>query len=383
MKLYVLWMFLVALVFFSIQRDKGLKAGHIKMCKKITEEFVEKFNANEFEHCKSIYTRSGSFRAWKANMNSWFKNWGWSHFAVYSPFESNEIWKSETKNIGVKFKYFKGKYLVYRAHPDSVFKRGDVLVKINKEKLPLRYGILHSGGNYIVKRKGKIKILKVKVQKYIWNDRVQIVDNIIKVLSFRGEFFNDKAIVDVMNGVRKIKGNKIYIDLRDNYGGNIAAGLRFLSIFLCEEIVVGEFSIPSKKEFGSSDYPLSVKQSIQVPYLKKYGKVFLRVPKANYCTNKKIFVLVNSITSSTAEIVAQAFIDTNRGKVIGERTSGRVVLSSWEPIFNFPDGFYFSYPYAFYKSLSGAYIERKGVSPHIYKTYSFDLEKMGKDSFIN
>ncbi len=353
------------------------------MCERIKEDFVVKINDDELKECKSIYSRSSSFKTWKTNTNSWFKRWRWSHLAVYSPLESNEIWNSKVEHIGVKLKYFKGKYLVYRAHPDSVFKRGDVFIKVNREKNLSHHRILYSGGDYVIERKGKVKSFKVKVQKYTWNDKVKVVGNIIRVLSFRGEFFDNKAILDVMNRASKIKDDKIYIDLRDNYGGNIAAGLRFLSMFLCKETVVGEFTIPSKKGLGRSDYPLSVKQSVQVAHLKKHGKVFLRVPKTNYCISKKIFVLVNSLTSSTAELVAQAFIDTNRGRVIGEKTSGKMVLSSWEQVSNFPKGFYFSYPYALYKSLSGAYIEEKGVFPDIYKTYSFDLERMGKDSFIN
>ncbi len=383
MKLYVFWMALVAMVLFTVQRDQGLEKGHVQMCEKIKDNFVEELTAEEFEQCKSLYARSISFKSWEENTNSWLATWGWSHLAVYSPSESDEIWSSKSESIGVKLKSFEGKQLVYRAHPSSVFKRGDVFLKVNGKLNPSYDDIMHAGGEYTVERKNKEITLSVEVKNYTWNDKVEIKKNIIKVPSFRGEFFKDESVVEIINQLNSVKEDELYVDLRDNYGGNIAAGLRFLAMFLCEEKVVGEFNIPSKREFGESNYPLSIKQSIQVEHLKKYGKVFLKVPKIKECISKKVSVLVNSSTSSTAELVAQAFIDTNRGKVIGEQTSGRMVLSSWDQVPNFPDGFYFSYPYALYKSLSGAEIEKEGVLPDEYKTYSFDLERMGKDSFIN
>ncbi len=81
--------------------------------------------------------------------------------------------------------------------------------------------------------------------------------------------------------------------------------------------------------------------------------------------------------------MAQAFLEFEKGELIGEPTSGRLVLSSWDQVPNFPEGFYFSYPYALYKSAKGNVIEGEGVIPDVYRTYSFDLERMGKDSFLN
>ncbi len=382
MKLYVFWMLMLSAVFFVIERDRGLARGHTEMCESLRDNFVERFEPHDFEDCKDLYSRSISFKGWEKRTNKWLATWGWSHLAVYSPSESSEIWDSKTENVGVKLKAFYGKQLVYRAHPDSLFKRGDVFLEVNGKKEFTYDEIMHSGGEYLIERQKENLRLNVEVKNYSWNDEVEITKNIIKVPSFRGEFFNEENIKEITKELKSIKENKIYIDLRDNFGGNIAAGLRFLSMFLCEEVVVGEFRIPSKKDLGVSDYPLSIEQDVQVEHLKKYGKVFLRVPQNPDCIRKKTSVLVNGMTSSTAELVAQAFIDTERGKVVGEQTSGRMVLSSWDQVPNFPEGFYFSYPYALYKSVSGAEIEKEGVLPDEYRTYSFDVEKTGRDSFL-
>lgn len=383
MKLYVFWMLMVSAILFMVERDRGLADGHVQMCERIRDNFVEAIEDYELEQCKTLYSKSITFKDWETRTNKWLTTWGWSHLAVYSPSESNEIWSSKTESVGVKLKAFHGRQLVYRAHPESVFKRGDVFLRINKKNKFTYDEIMHEGGEYVVERQNNEVTLNVEIKTYTWNDEVKITQNIIKVPSFRGEFFNEENLDKIIKKLDAIKEKEIYIDLRDNYGGNIVAGLRFLSIFLCNETVVGEFKIPSKKDLGESDYPLSIEQTVQVEHMSKYGKVFLRVPKLDTCIKKKVSILVNGSTSSTAELVAQAFIDTDRGKVIGEQTSGRMVLSSWDQVPNFPEGFYFSYPYALYRSLSGAEIEKEGVLPDEYKTYSFDIEKMGKDSFIN
>jgi len=92
--------------------------------------------------------------------------------------------------------------------------------------------------------------------------------------------------------------------------------------------------------------------------------------------------LVDSETSSTAEMVAVAFREFRKAPIRGILTSGRMVLSSWEAVENYPTGFFYSFPYAVYTTSKGFVIESSGVFPDIEREYSLSLEKQGKDSFI-
>lgn len=383
MKLQVLFMLLIALVTFIYKRDQALRYGHGEMCKKLKTHFVEKITEQDFEQCLEIYESVLTFKDWELKTNSWLGSWGWSHLSVYSPSESEEIWESKTQNIGVRLKQIENKFVVYEAHPESDFKKGDLILLVKGEEPLYEMDILYEEGVLKIVRKGKELEIKASVKDFLWDDQVELIGNILKIPSFRGEFFEDEDLVHMQKELSQVKDAEIILDLRDNYGGNVASALRLMSLFFCEETRLGSFRTPSREHLGSSNYPLSVGQEEQVAHMKKFGEVHLKTFAHSDCIGKKVKVLVNGLTSSTAELVAQSFIDLKRGLVVGEKTSGRMVLSSWEQISYFPEGFYFSHPYALYSSLSGADIEGRGVSPDIYKTYSLELEQKGLDSFLN
>lgn len=384
MKAQILIMFLFTGLFFVYKRDKGLEEGHKDMCSKLEKGFVEKFTEADLKQCEGLYKNTLTFKDWEKRVNAWLGTWAWSHLSVYSPQEAAAIWESESLDNGIRIKLIEDHYLVYQSHQDSLFKKGDVILEVNGKKDFTYDEALTSEGSYLLERKGKSIELQVKPSSYQWEDKISFDKNKIVVPSFRGEFFNDESLINFRESFEGLKKEPlVYIDLRDNYGGNIAAGLIFLSYFMCEENNVGKLRILSNKDMETSFYPIDINQDVQVTYLKNYSEVDLQLPNNPDCYKGEVKVLVNVNTSSTAELVAQAFLDFKRGELIGEQTSGRMVLSSWDPIKNFPEGFYISYPYALYESAKGFGIEKEGVYPDIYKTYVLDKEKKGQDSFVN
>ncbi len=243
------------------------------MCEKIQSEFVEKMNDVDLKQCKALYQSSKNFKAWEENTNRWLSTWGWSHLSVYSPKETDEIWSSKSKSIGVKIKNYNGKYLVSRAHENSKFKKGDLFLRVNGKKKPTYNDIMYSGGEYLISRLGEKMLINEKVEEHIWSDGVELVGDLLIIPSFRGEFFEDKKLNELKNKIKKIKSKTLHVDLRQNFGGNVAAGLKFLSLFFCKATIVGEFKIPSKKGLGVSDYPLTTSQSYQVEYKRGFEKV--------------------------------------------------------------------------------------------------------------
>jgi len=353
------------------------------MCHVLNEQFVEPLSKKDLNDCHSIFSRSLTFKTWEKEMNAWLGGWGWSHLMVYAPSETKEIWESKSTSVGVKLKYIEGEYVVLRAHPDSSFQKGDHFILLNGRNDFNSTELLKEGGDYEIERAGEVLTLEVEPQEFKWDDKVVVEAPYFRVPSFRGEFFLEEDMVNFEKQLPKLKLETLYIDLRGNYGGNIGAGLKFLSYFLCDEELIGAFHVPKNKGKGESTYPQTIKQSKQIEVVKSSEYINLEVPKSRYCYKNKIKVLVDSETSSTAEMVAMALREHKKAKLIGALTSGRMVLSSWESVKNYPEGFYYSFPYAVYATSEGAVIETAGVFPDVEKEYVLSLEKAGKDSFIH
>jgi C-terminal processing protease CtpA/Prc len=381
LQLYVLYL-LVAFTSFLSARYIHLYQGHKKMCLTLEAEFVEELTQQDQKDCLEVFGRSLTFDSWEREMNSWLGQWGWSHLMVYAPSKTEEIWESKTVSVGVKLRYVEGAYVVVRAHPDSVFQRGDVFLNVNGQEDFNSTNILSDGGVYLVERNGESQTINVEPQEFKWDDRVEVKPPYFRVPSFRGEFFLEQDMDFFAEELSKLKLKTLYIDLRENYGGNIGAGLKFLSFFLCENQVIGNFHVPKNKGKGETLYPQTVEQSVQIDVVKNHEFIGLEVPKSRYCYKGDVEVLVDSETSSTAEMVAMAFREFKKAPVRGILTSGRMVLSSWEAVQNYPSGFYYSFPYAIYTTSQGKMIESSGVYPDIEKEYSLAFEKQGKDSFI-
>ena len=381
LQLYILYL-LVAFTSFLTARYLHLYQGHKDMCHVLNTQFVEDFTAKDQSDCLDIFAKSLTFNSWEIQMNSWLGQWGWSHLMVYAPSQTDEIWESKSVSVGVKLRYIEGNYVVLRAHPNSVFKRGDMFLTVNGEESINSSMILSDGGVYTIERAGEVLSLQVEPKEFKWDDKVEIDSPYFRVTSFRGEFFLEEDMDYFSKELKNLKVQTLYIDLRENYGGNIGAGLKFLSFFLCKNQVIGGFHVPKNEGKGETFYPQTVEQSVQIEVVKNHEFIRLEVPKSKHCYDGKVEVLVDSETSSTAEMVAMAFREIKNTPIRGILTSGRMVLSSWEAVKNYPEGFYYSFPYAIYTTAKGAMIESSGVFPDIEREYDLLLEKSGKDSFI-
>lgn len=382
----ILLHFLYLLVAFTIYlsaRYMHLNEGHKAMCLDLKEKFVEGLSPKEHSDCLNIFNSVFTYKQWETKMNSWLGQWGWSHLMVYAPSESQEIWESKSFSTGVKVKVIEGEYLVYRAHKESEFQKGDILLAFNGSKNLDMSIINNKAGTFTVKRNKKELNLKVKLKEYTWDDRVKVKSPYFIVPSFRGEFFDSELMVNFSEQLRQMNSDVLYIDLRGNYGGNIVSGMRFLSFFLCSEEVIGKFILPANKGKGESWYPDVLNHVKQLDVVDNSERVKIKIPKNEYCYKGKFEVLTDSGTSSTAEMVALALREFKNITIRGQLTSGQMVLSSWEPVKNFPEGYLYSFPYAVYESSKGALIEGSGIVPDIEKGYVLSLESQAKDSFIN
>jgi carboxyl-terminal processing protease len=138
------------------------------------------------------------------------------------------------------------------------------------------------------------------------------------------------------------KSNKknLIIDLRNNPGGYLEAA-----------VLMSSFFFPSDKLIVSEDFTRTGQKNTH------YSKGFNAIPE-----DVKIVVLVNKGSASASEILAGAFQDYNRAKIVGEKTFGK---GSVQEYIELPDGTSLKVTVAKWITPLGHSISDYGVTPDI------------------
>lgn len=154
-------------------------------------------------------------------------------------------------------------------------------------------------------------------------------------------FYNEKASEQFRAAVAKMKQEgvqKLVLDLRDNGGGLLSAGVDVADQFLQSGPIV------SLRERGAQ--------------AEVYGKASNQ--PSDY--TGKLVVLVNKNSASASEVVSGALQDVGRATIIGEQTFGKGVAQI--PI-TLPDGGKVAIVNSEWLTPEGRQIHKKGITPDI------------------
>ncbi|HKI92607.1 MAG TPA: S41 family peptidase, partial [Gaiellaceae bacterium] len=168
-----------------------------------------------------------------------------------------------------------------------------------------------------------------------------------RVISYTGHLWGDVRLNELRTGaatqlrseVRRLvhRGAAgLVLDLRDDPGGYLDEAVRVASAFLDRGVVVslqGAHTQPNVFHAGG-------------------GKA----------TRLPLVVLVDRATASSAEVVAAALRDNKRALVVGQRTYGKALVQSIDPLGN---GAALELTVAHYYTPSGADISRVGIAPDV------------------
>jgi carboxyl-terminal processing protease len=122
--------------------------------------------------------------------------------------------------------------------------------------------------------------------------------------------FGDTTVTDFNTQLSQLLANNpagIILDLRDNGGGYLDAGIAVASQFIDDGVIVYE-------KYGDG---------AQVPHEALSGGLATELP---------LVVLVNGNSASASEIVAGAIQDAGRGRLVGELTYGKGSVQNWLPL---------------------------------------------------
>ncbi len=132
----------------------------------------------------------------------------------------------------------------------------------------------------------------------------------------------------------------VIIDLRNNPGGLIEEAVGVSELFINRGVIVS-YQVNDEEKVFTAKNP----NPIQAP----------------------VVVIVNRNTASSAEILAGAFQDRNRGVVVGERTYGK---GSVQEFVTLSDGSRIELTVALFRTPSGRSIEEFGITPDLEVTDS-------------
>lgn len=158
-----------------------------------------------------------------------------------------------------------------------------------------------------------------------------------QVALIRVEAFSERVVPEVVDQLSKSKyGKGIIIDLRDNPGGVLSVATDFAQLFIRSGLLVSY-------DRGSGE------------------RITIEAENKNPLA-QPIAVIVNKNTASSAEVVAGAIQDRNRGVVIGTQTFGK---GSVQESITLSNGASLETTVGKFRTPSGRFIDKHGITPDV------------------
>ncbi|KHD89339.1 MAG: carboxy-terminal processing protease [Bdellovibrio sp. ArHS] len=312
-----------------------------------------------------------------------------SHLEVYDSSEVKSIWRGEALETGIESEFVDSELVIFKLHPKSPgalagLKKGDVIKTINGEQ-PNPWEAATESGTYLIERADKEIAFQVKASSIIRKEEVSFEEfknksALIQIPSFRADFFADAKIKELEKKLQNV--NRLVVDLRGNAGGNFVAGLRFLSLVICQPEEVGRLVRPRFAQNVTAELPDDLRDEKQLEVLDRNKEVILKTFHKDSCYQGDLRVLVDGKTASVAELVAQALKEFKKAPLLGSPSRGQMLVGVWYPLSEVGPGVEISIPEALYLSRSQYRIEGQGVE--LDKVLYYNLREMqaGIDSWV-
>ena len=318
---------------------------------------------------------------------------GISHLNVYSPEENKQSWKGLHQENGLIVYPLSGRWFVIDKSPqlktDPQIEFGDEILQVNKSSIKNQKPN-KMGGLFTFKRRDKIfnlslENIEIKVDSKPFLIPISNQTAVLKILSFRPEYFEKKDWIETSHQIQKFK--KIYIDLRRNPGGNFTAMLRALSTFMCQQKTIGYLGSEQTKsnKIENSNFPSlpdDLDSKIQYQMISRNLGVRLSTFSDYGCFDGDVEILIDTQTGSVAEIMAHSLQKQKSFKVLGQPSSGQVLLAVWYDLPNSPPGYSISIPEANFYDTENNHLEAIGVYPDLIVEYSLLDFESGRDPHL-
>lgn len=290
-----------------------------------------------------------------------------SHLELFNQKENDAIWSDTDLENGIDARFMDGELVVTRVYPKSEanrkgLQRGDRVVLQKSESLS-PYQLNHWKGKLTIERRKKVFQVNLVPEMLSIQRDMSVAATlgvvVLSIESFKSQYFGEEKISLIRSKIKST--DKIIVDLRGNNGGNFVAGLRLLSIFICQPTTVG--FMKKNRDLGRIGFfENNLGDEYQIEVLNRNDSVGLRTFESKECLPKPVAVLIDAQSKSTAEWVALAFKDVLSVPLFGATSAGELLVGIWYDISHIWNHVVkLSIPEAYYESLNGFLIEGTGV----------------------
>lgn len=335
---------LITLLIFAI----GIQVGESRNSSSVDEAIRSVVESSAKEIDRDVLERAAIEGVLKASGDEW---------ANYFPREALEIFEAQSSNsftgIGIYLSKSRGGVIrissIQEGSPaaKSDLAIGDELLEVNGTQVTgaslastvalIRADIGDRVDLLVVRDEKKI-LATIKAGK-VQAKSVELTQVTSSVALLEIASFISGTAIQVSRALQSANyASGVIIDLRNNSGGLLQEAVDVAELFIGNGIIVSYKVNESEKVFRATN-----SNPIKVP----------------------VVVIINRNTASSAEILAGAFQDRNRGVVIGERSYGK---GSVQELISLDDGSKLELTVALFLTPSGRIIEEVGITPDLAVT---------------
>ena len=339
---------LIAILITSLVFAIGIQVGESRNSSSVDEAIRSVVESSAKEIDRDVLERAAIEGVLKASGDEW---------ANYFPREALEIFEAQSSNsftgIGIYLSKSRGGVIrissIQEGSPaaKSDLAIGDELLEVNGTQVTgaslastvalIRADIGDRVDLLVVRAEKKI-LATIKAGK-VQAKSVELTQVTSSVALLEIASFISGTAIEVSRVLQSANyASGVIIDLRNNSGGLLQEAVDVAELFIGNGIIVSYKVNESEKVFRATN-----SNPIKVP----------------------VVVIINRNTASSAEILAGAFQDRNRGVVIGERSYGK---GSVQELISLDDGSKLELTVALFLTPSGRIIEEVGITPDLAVT---------------
>jgi len=339
---------LLAILITSLVFAIGIQVGESRNSSSVDEAIRSVVESSAKEIDREVLERAAIEGVLKASGDEW---------ANYFPREALEIFEAQSSNsftgIGIYLSKSRGGVIrissIQEGSPaaKSDLAIGDELLEVNGTQvtgaslastIALIRADIGDRVDLLVVRDEKEILATIKAGK-VQAKSVELTQVTSSVVLLEIASFISGTAIEVSRVLKSANyASGVIIDLRNNSGGLLQEAVDVAELFIRNGIIVSYKVNESEKVFRATN-----SNPIKVP----------------------VVVIINRNTASSAEILAGAFQDRNRGVVIGERSYGK---GSVQELISLDDGSKLELTVALFLTPSGRIIEEVGITPDLAVT---------------
>ena len=328
------------------------------------DEFVSKYQ-DDFE-------KAGTNSSFASSVNRALGEFGFSHIRLLTPRSAQTRRTGKSVGIGVMVETLETGLRIVRVIPGGPAEKAglqvdDIIVKGDGRPVNVPDQIRGEKGTTVSltihRPDGSEIVITVKRSEFsvLQKDEMKWVDE-KTVLITLNSFATGYSRAEVNRFFREAVGaERMIIDIRSNGGGSVPNLIHFGSRVLARGSKFGKFITRVDANAFLKKYPEEdtdpVKVAEEFGFLLSVGGRGIQEPFEG-----PLVVLINRGSASASEMFASAIRDNGRGKLIGTRTAGAVLASTF---LRLPEGFSLQIPLMEYVTSSGLRLEGVGVLPDV------------------